>query len=306
MTFCSAARKPSVIFNPPVFQTATSQKQAYEYETVHEKGSGILNEDQMLIKDNTYAVFDGASSLVNNNWQGKSGAWWAAKCAAETLSLKEHTNPDLPLSHLFMEANQKIADQMEQAGVDRTNRISLWSCTGAAIRFYPGFMEYAQIGDALILCIKKDGSHFLPVPYHNHDHKTLSAWQALARQGCTNIHKTLSPLIAKTRLQMNRCFGVLNGEQHMTRFLESGTVRLKNLKAVLIFTDGLHWPSEQLSTRADFSTLVNRYLTSGLQGLHQGVRALERQDPLCQRYPRFKQHDDIAAIALNLNNVVDG
>ncbi|WP_263078117.1 protein phosphatase 2C domain-containing protein [Endozoicomonas sp. Mp262] len=269
-------------------------------------GSGVLNEDQVLIKDNTYAVFDGASSLVNNSWQGKSGAWWAAKCAAETLSQKTHNNSDLSLSHLFIKANQKIAGQMEQAGVDRENRLGLWSCTGAAIRFYPGLMEYAQIGDSLILCIKKDGSHFLPAPYHNHDHETLSAWQALAKQGCTNIRKALSALIAKTRLQMNRRFGVLNGEQHMTHFLKSGTVLLKNIKAVLIFTDGLHWPSEQLSARADFSTLVNGYLTSGLHGLHQGVRALERQDPLCQRYPRFKQHDDIAAIALNLGTMIDG
>ncbi len=299
----SLAAGSSIAKRPPcTFQSIPLPKTSYPHEAIHEQGSGLLNEDQLLIQNNIYAVFDGASSLVGNTWLGKSGAWWAAKCAVNTLSQEENIYQDHSLSQLFAKANQHIAEKMEQAGINRKNRLGLWSCTGAAIRLYPDFMEYAQIGDSLILCIRNDGSYFLPAPYHNHDHKTLSAWQALAKQGCNDIHNTLSSQIIKTRLEMNRTFGVLNGERQMTNFLKSGSFSVKGIKAVLIFTDGLHWPSEQLSDKEDFAPLVKYYLKSGLSGLHQAVRKLEKEDPHCHRYPRFKQHDDIAAIALTFTN----
>jgi hypothetical protein len=100
---------------------------------------------------------------------------------------------------------------------------------------------------------------------------------------------------------MNRQFGVLNGEEEMRGFLHSGSLPTEGLQHLLIFTDGLHLPKE-LSGNVDFARMVDCYLQHGLTGLHQAIRHLEKSDPDCCRFPRFKQHDDIATIAIEFNH----
>jgi len=39
----------------------------------------------------------------------------------------------------------------------------------------------------------------------------------------------------------------------------------------------------------------------GLQAVRNHVRRLQQEDPTCRKYPRFKQHDDIAAVAIQLH-----
>ena len=49
----------------------------------------------------------------------------------------------------------------------------------------------------------------------------------------------------------------------------------------------------------DFSCLVDMACELGLEGLRDHVRSQEAADPDMKRYPRFKKHDDIAAIAIH-------
>jgi len=44
---------------------------------------------------------------------------------------------------------------------------------------------------------------------------------------------------------------------------------------------------------------VNLACERGLDGLRDHVRSQEAADPDMKRYPRFKKHDDIAAIAIH-------
>jgi hypothetical protein len=68
---------------------------------------------------------------------------------------------------------------------------------------------------------------------------------------------------------------------------------------VLLFTYGLDVPCETPQRRKDFSSLVEMHRELGLAGLCDHVRSLEAADPHIERYPRFKRHDDIAAIAIH-------
>jgi len=68
---------------------------------------------------------------------------------------------------------------------------------------------------------------------------------------------------------------------------------------VLIFTDGLDVPCPAPKRFKDFSCLVNLAAELGLKGLRDHVRNEEAADPDMKRYPRFKKHDDIAAIAIH-------
>jgi hypothetical protein len=99
---------------------------------------------------------------------------------------------------------------------------------------------------------------------------------------------------------MNITYGVLNGEKTAEAFLSQGEEPLDRVAHVLIFTDGLSIPRPEPGPRKDFTGLVKTYLKLGLEGLKQMIRTQEEKDPHCLICPRFKCHDDIAAIAVQL------
>lgn len=260
-----------------------------------EQGSGSSNEDALLVQNNLFGVFDGASSLKGDLYRGKTGAWWAAHLARAAFSANDDS-----LEVLAERANRAIAKGMVLSEVDMEDRLQLWSTSGAVVRVAGEKLEFAQIGDALILCIYENGTFRLPVHYRNHDRETLDQWQMFNRLGFDNVRELLTPQIEKVRLRMNRDYGVLNGEVEMRDFLLSGTIPVAGLAHLLIFTDGLHLPSVP-DGQVDLSGIVACYLRGGLSGLHQAVRGIERTDPDCRRFPRFKAHDDIAAVALEFS-----
>ena len=44
---------------------------------------------------------------------------------------------------------------------------------------------------------------------------------------------------------------------------------------------------------------VKLFLNGGLREVKDFVRNLEKNDPKCWKYPRYKQYDDIAAISIS-------
>lgn len=264
-------------------------------QSLLDQGSGEFNEDALLVRENLFGVFDGASSLKGDLYRGKTGAWWASHLARAAFSANDDSLPALA-----ERANRTIAKGMVLSEVDMADRLQLWSTSGAVVRVTEEKLEFAQIGDALVLCIYENGTFSLPVHYRNHDRETLDQWQLFNGMGFDNVRELLTPQIEQVRLRMNRDYGVLNGEAEMRDFLFSGTIPVEGLAHLLIFTDGLHLPSVR-DGQIDLSGIVDCYLRSGLSGLHKAVRGLERTDPVCRRFPRFKTHDDIAAVALDFH-----
>ncbi len=58
------------------------------------------------------------------------------------------------------------------------------------------------------------------------------------------IHEVLADQIRKVRLQMNRRYGVLNGEPETMDFIHHGYEELTGVSDILLFTDGLQLPRE--------------------------------------------------------------
>lgn len=264
----------------------------FTYDSLLEQGSGASNEDALLVKENLFGVFDGASSLKGSPYRGQSGAWWAAHLARSVFSANNAS-----LSQLAERANQSIARGMRLSEVDMKDRLQLWSTSAAVVRVNDDVVEYVQIGDTLIICILQDGSFRMPVPFHNHDSAIFEQWRMLIDLGFDNARELLAPQVERVRLRMNRFFGVLNGEAEMNGFLRSGKIPTAGIAHLLLFTDGLHLPGDS-SGGVDFAGMVDCYQQRGLSGLHHAVRGIERSDPECRRFPRFKVHDDVAAVAL--------
>ncbi len=280
-----------------------------------ERGTARINEDCLVIEDNIFGVFDGATSLDRQTFeQGKTGGMIASQ-TARSVFRKNH----YPLGQLARKANQEIMNQMIRHGVDISRKESLWSTSAAVVRVKERVLEWVRTGDAVILLVYEDGSHRVLADREDHDHETLTLWKDMvedrigtdpAGPGRTGsgtgdrdralppIHQALAGQIQKVRSGMNITYGVLNGEKEAEPFLYQGTESLDRVRDVLLFTDGLSLPRETPEKKRDFTSLVKDYLLLGLEGLKTKIREKEKKDPFCLAFPRFKCHDDIAAIAI--------
>ena len=263
-------------------------------ETILEKGSARLNEDTLVAQDNIFGVFDGATSLNETVFEnGKTGGLIASSAASSVFAANH-----FPLKALAHTANQSIHQHMIRHGVDLTRKENLWSTSAAVVRIKDDTLEWVQTGDAQIILIYQDNTHEVLVDREDHDYDTLCLWPARGKNAPSGTDARISEQIRKKRAEMNRTYGVLNGEPHAMDFLNHGQKSLDQVNTVLLFTDGLSIPSEKPAKKKDFSHLVTQYRELGLAGLKHRIRQIEETDPACLRYPRFKIHDDIAAIAL--------
>ncbi|MDE1833685.1 MAG: hypothetical protein KGH58_04685, partial [Candidatus Micrarchaeota archaeon] len=67
-----------------------------------------------------------------------------------------------------------------------------------------------------------------------------------------------------------------------------------------IFSDGMLFPKEDLTSPDDMSAIVREYRKGGVEGWLSAVRKIEDSDPGTRRYIRFKPHDDATAIAVRI------
>ncbi len=266
-------------------------------ETLLEKGSSELNEDVLLEAGDLFGVFDGATSLDKRRFDdGLTGGLLAARTAA--LAFQQDRSS---LTRLAERANTSIRDALLSQQVAMDERHRLWSTSMAVIRLERGRLEYCQTGDALILFIHNDGSYRIITPDIDIDRETLSLWQDSGDVSSASIQEVLAEQIQRVRLQMNISYGVLNGEPEALNFLRHGHEDLTNVSDILLFTDGLFLPRENPLAESDWDSFVDLYLNGGLQAVRDYVRGLQCTDPVLKKYPRFKLHDDIAAVAIKLN-----
>jgi len=162
------------------------------------------------------------------------------------------------------------------------------------------FFEWVQIGDSLILIIFDDGSFRTIVKEYDQDKKMMILWKKLADKKVENIRAEIDTPLFGLRRRMNVDYGNLNGEKEMVKFLNHGREKLERVKHLLLFTDGLFLPKSDPRKNDNWQRFVDLYLTGGLKALKTFVRQLEQNDPRCWKYPRYKVHDDIAAISLSL------
>jgi serine/threonine protein phosphatase PrpC len=281
-----------------IANAVSGQSASCQVETLLEKGSGHLNEDVLLNDGTLYGVFDGATSLVRDTLpEGLSGGFIAARIAADAFSHNARTRP---LSSCAEMANSMIGLFLRAHGVQADQRHRLWSTSAAVVRLRSSSFDYCQIGDSLIFCLYENGSYRQLTPDTNHDQRTLCLWKKANPMPGATIHDTLAEEILKVRLQMNSAYGVLNGEPEAMPFLRCGRESLDGVQSILLFTDGLFPPQEDPCAETDWQEFIGLYRQGGLTALRDKVRSVQKSDPECRKYPRFKMHDDIAAISLIL------
>ena len=271
------------------FENDHCDRMGMKVEQILEQGSGTQNEDYLISENDVFGVFDGSTSLDEAFFDGRSGGAMASSIAGQAF-----LGGSEPLTGLGALANDSIRAQMERCGVDFSRRCGLWSTSAAVVRLRNGVIEWFQTGDSQVVFIGQDGNHRVATRREDHDFPTLSMIREKGRH-----HPEVRKLVETIRQDMNRSYGVLNGEREAVDFFRTGMEEARDIKTVLLFTDGLDVPCPTPKRFKDFSSLVNLAAELGLDGLRDHVRGREAADPDMKLYPRFKQHDDIAAIAIH-------
>ncbi|MFW5489036.1 MAG: protein phosphatase 2C domain-containing protein [Desulfovibrio sp.] len=271
-------------------------KAEIQVDSLLEHGTGLLNEDVLVVEDNLFCVFDGATSLSPETYEhGYTGGYLASNLAGEAFRQNNGS-----LLELSQRANRRIHRAMVERHVDVSNKGKLWSTSAAAVRMGEDSFEWAQIGDSRILCIMENGDLESVCEIRDHDVETLCLWKDVCQCTSEPIAEALHEQIVKVRSRMNVDYGVFSGEPEAMDFLQTGTRDLCGVSHVLLFTDGLLVPKADPLQQRDFDTYIELFLTSGLKGVRDYIRSVEATDAGCRAYPRFKMHDDIAAIAISV------
>ncbi|NDV28177.1 protein phosphatase 2C domain-containing protein [Desulfovibrio sp. JC010] len=265
-----------------------------QVESLIEHGTGVINEDFLVVEDNLFGVFDGATSLTAETYEnGYTGGFLASKLAGEEFRKNNGT-----MQELAKRANMTIRQEMAERNVNLGSKKNLWSTSAAIVRVNDGMLEWAQIGDCRIVCVYENGDFEFLAKWVEQDTETLSIWKEVGESTDKPIGVALHDQIAKVRARMNLDYGVFNGEPEAINFLNTGTRDLTGVRNILLFTDGLLLPNEKPWEERDYSEQLNLFRRNGIKGLRDHIRSIESTDLRCCAYPRFKTHDDIAAVAI--------
>jgi hypothetical protein len=264
-------------------------------EFLIEQGSGSANEDRILVAEGIAAVFDGATSIhAYVDESGNTGGALAASIAKQTFAKNNK-----PLVDLATEANQRIRLAMQQQRIDIADKLNLWATTVAAIRILGNEIEWLTLSDSIVMVFDANGGHRLLGKFHDHDIEGIKVWKKFTQRKIENIseEREIKDVLAQNRRQANRTYGALNGDPAFVDFVESGTCLRDNITHVLLATDGLFLPTQNRDDKC-WDQFAAIYLKGGLKAIRDFVRQREKSDPNCWNYPRFKCHDDIAAVAI--------
>ncbi|WP_165822679.1 protein phosphatase 2C domain-containing protein [Paenibacillus montanisoli] len=272
------------------------------------KGVGTWNEDAIILNDalQLYGVIDGATSLVPYSGpSGESGGYLAAQLVASTCN--EAASAD-SLMDLLVSANDSLRAAMVQAGISPQRKEELWTACVALVRVSPKWIEFAQAGDCMLAVYYADRSIRIVTndQLAHVDDRTKAVWAEGIAAGLTSraeLFEYSMPTIRKGRQLANTDdgYGVINGDPAFPDHAEFGRISRTNVKALLLFTDGLYMPKlpgePDKDSAGEIAGLVRE---KGLPRYIEWLTELEESDPDCTRYPRVKKSDDKTALWIEL------
>ncbi|MEJ8548259.1 protein phosphatase 2C domain-containing protein [Brevibacillus borstelensis] len=276
-------------------------------ETLSIPGYSGNNEDSFLVntRQQVFAVIDGVSSLVPFvSRTGETGGAMAAQIVRDHLAT---IGRDTDLPSVLLAANESLRDHMISEEVDLSQKEALWGAAAAVVRLDQSHLHYAQTGDCMIFAVYADDT--IRVLTHlqvSHLEKVaMEKWEEGIRQGLitrTELIESVRHILVHNRYQANAPggYGVLNGEPLSGDYLEYGRINRIGLKAVLLLTDGLFWPVARGEGSVGWEKTVRPILEKGLQTYTEELVLLEKNDPECIAYPRFKPADDKTGVVIHL------
>jgi len=270
--------------------------------------SGAENEDRAGVAPPLAWVIDGATDVVPEplTHAASDASWFAAAMHAVLSGLDAEAHASLA------ELPAVVADRLapEFAASARrppAGRADHPSASAVIIRAREhGHIEFVSVGDCTLLA--HDGKRLMKIGVAEEDAGDRWVADALTgrSQNATAAPVPLSrddlwPRLRAVRAHMNTPggYGVFSITAPPPTMVRHGTLEVAPGSRILLASDGL-MRLVDIFRAYDTERLFTAAWTNGLAPLFDELRALERADADCTRYPRAKTSDDTTALLLRV------
>ncbi len=279
-------------------------------ETISEPADGVTNEDVVgHVGDSWHGaawVLDGATVIAERSYVPgvtSDAAWLAEQLGAAftDLSLSNAT----PESVVRQALARVAGTYWSLVGDTEVPIYALPSAAGVWVRWRAGRpLDYAALGDCRALARLGSGPvGFLGPRGDSPGDRLVNAavrgLQAIGVHSVAGIRQRMTGQLQVARARMNRPGGywVFGVEPSAADHLERDQHDCPPGTAVLLVSDGFYRLVDTYG-RHDRDSLFAAVQADGLWTVYKALRALERADADCRRYPRLKPQDDASALLL--------
>ncbi len=209
--------------------------------------SFFCNENKMI-----YGVCDGATPLVPfRDEKGHNGAYIASHLFASYFtSLRENHSLQVAVA----KANEVLQSKMLEYRVDMRKKEHLWCTCIAAVQIDGEKIEYAQLGDCMIVAIFQNGTiQLLTKDTVKGISKRAKKKREEDRKKGLSVPEEHIFQDVREQLKYNRYlanmpngYSVANGMKEAMNYLQYGELQVEELSGIFICSDGLFHPDWSL------------------------------------------------------------
>ena len=273
------------------------------------QGSGAVNEDGFgVIADggNVSAawVFEGVTGINGRNYlPGASDAQWLVTQAHKHLV--RLVCADLTLPAILADVVAKlIADWTDvAAGLALPDDYDRPAACLVLVKRYADGWRALRLGDSCLLAQYDDSASRVAAASPNNSFDKWLSGEARKRRdaGLLDIKALLAefrPRLVAARRKRNQPGGysILEADPAALRMPEC--LDLGHPRALLLCTDGFYRAVDHYGLHSDESLIAAGSAERGVEGVLTALRAVEADDPACEKHLRFKPADDATAVVL--------
>lgn len=266
------------------------------------------NEDAFAHLDHAALVLDGATPLGPSLLPGASDAAWIAQFGARRLAahLKDGDVPQEALKHALADAEKSFAGLMREPIREKwqTPCASLMLAVEQGKDSQKSEIEFLWFGDCAAI-VEQDGK--IETVGETLEKRQAEAARARMVAQMANMSAAsginrpqIEPLLraARNRINSGRNW-LFSPDVRAAGHVSRHHLSLQKDTLLLIASDGF------LALVSDYGVydmqgLMAAASTKGLGALGAELRAIEDQDPLGEKFPRFKKSDDATAVLLRV------
>ncbi|GAA4859053.1 integrase [Kitasatospora terrestris] len=255
-----------------------------------------VNEDFAAASSEALVLLDGSSSPAGLESGCRHGIAWYVRRLGVHLLARMTDRSDRSIAECLSDAIAETA-ALHGGRCDLAHPNTPAAMVVAA-RLHGGSLEYLVLGDSLLVLHLKDGP-----PRVLGDNQRFPAGETLRRQIWTTVPGSAERAALHMRYALavravrNTGHGpwIAAASPRAAEHAETGFVELGDLHGVAALSDG----AARFTDRFDLGSwadAVRLLAESGPAELISRVRAAERSDADCLRWPRGKAHDDASAL----------
>jgi Protein phosphatase 2C len=276
------------------------------------QGSGAVNEDGLgylgTAGDISAAwVMDGVTGINGRSYlpAGSDAAWLVGKAHQH---LEVFAAFDIPMAEIVSRLVNALIDDWQKVtkGLNLPENFDPPAACLVLAKRYGQAWQAVRLGDSCLLARSAiAGSISFPASPNNSFDLWLKEESARRREaGSLDIKSLLvefQPQLAAARKSRNMPSGYSILEAHPRTIEFAEYLELGSPVDVLLCTDGYYRAVDHYSQYSDEELLAACARSGGVDHILQGIRAVEKADPNCQVYLRFKPADDATALMLSSN-----